>query len=263
MEPMTGLEIRDAEAGDYEAYVRLFAELGLDDAPVSASKFAQEMAPNSAFAERGGRVVGFTFWRPLADTTHLSHIVSAPEARRTGAGRALLLDVLARAKARGAAAVTLNVDPRNVAARTLYESAGFRALARSRALRLTWDRVPAQGSGAKAIEPADDERLERRFELARGTFAEHRRQPDRVLRQLDTGTGGAAAIFDVAFPGCSPFRATDAAHALALLDALRPHARPEHAFLNLALEHQVELADALIAAGATLRFDFLKMRAGL
>lgn len=75
---MSGLEIRAAEAADHAEYVRLFAELGVDDAPVSAAKFAQEMVPTATFAERAGKVVGFAFWRPFADTTHLSQLVSRP-----------------------------------------------------------------------------------------------------------------------------------------------------------------------------------------
>lgn len=265
---MSGLEIRAAEAADHAEYVRLFAELGVDDAPVSAAKFAQEMVPTATFAERAGKVVGFAFWRPFADTTHLSQLVSAPEARRTGVGRFLLRDVLARAKDRGAASVTLNVALANEAAKTLYESAGFRVMARSRALRLAWAKVPEQAAApgalrARVVEPADDARIEARFELPAGTFAAHRPGQGRVLRWLETPSGSAAAVFDASFPGCNPFRATDAAHALALLRALRPHARPEHAFLNLALEDQHALADALVAAGATPRFEMLKMRAAL
>lgn len=260
---MSRLEIRDGRPTDYQEYVRLFAELGIDDSPVSDAKFAVEMAPSSAFAERDGKVVGFTFWRSLADTMHLAHIVSAPEARRTGAGRALLLDALARARTHGLAAVSLNVAQANVPARTLYESAGFRTISQSRALRLEWAKLgpPPEHpspSEVRVLEPSDDARLERRFELAAGIFAAHRGLPDRHLRYVETGEGAAAAMFDASFPGANPLRATDLAHALALIHALRPLAR--HAFINLALEHQLEVCDQLLAIGATLRFDMLKMR---
>jgi ribosomal protein S18 acetylase RimI-like enzyme len=259
---MNGLEIRDARASDYASYVRLFAELGIDDAPVSEAKFAQEMVPNSAFAERGGDVVGFTFWRSLATSTHLSHIVSAPEARRTGAGRALLLDAVERARRRGSASMTLHVATGNLAAKTLYESAGFRVVSQSRALRLAWSALAKTTltAEARSLEAADDSDVEERFALPAGTFAAHRGKPDRVLHYLETDEGAAAAVFDVAFPGCNPFRATDAEHALALLRALQTHARREHSFINLALEDQLALADALVATGATLRFEMLKMR---
>jgi GNAT superfamily N-acetyltransferase len=262
---MSRLEIRDARASDYGEYVRLFAELGIDDFPVTHAKFTAEMVPSCTFAERDGRIVGFTFWRLLADTMHLAHIVSAPEARRTGAGRALLDDVIVRARGQGLAAISLNVAEANVAARSLYESVGFSVVSQSRALRLLWSALGARPNlpAARVLEPGDDGRLEPHFKLPAGIFAAHRGQADRVLRYLETPSGAAAAMFDASFPGANPFRATDVDHALALIHDLRAYARPEHGFVNLALEHQLSLCDALLAAGATLRFDMLKMRCAL
>ena len=59
---------------------------------------------------------------PMNDQT----IATAPAARRTGLGRALLRALLERAAALGAPSVLLEVRTDNAGAQALYRSAGFR-----------------------------------------------------------------------------------------------------------------------------------------
>jgi [ribosomal protein S18]-alanine N-acetyltransferase len=56
---------------------------------------------------------------------HLARVVVRPDARRSGLGRALLKELLARTAAAGLSVVTLNVYRDNLAAVTLYEALGF------------------------------------------------------------------------------------------------------------------------------------------
>jgi ribosomal-protein-alanine N-acetyltransferase len=72
------------------------------------------------------RVAGFcAFWR-VADQIHINNLAIRPELRSRGLGRLLLRRVLEEAERLGAAHATLEVRRSNVAARRLYEGAGFR-----------------------------------------------------------------------------------------------------------------------------------------
>jgi ribosomal-protein-alanine N-acetyltransferase len=71
-------------------------------------------------------VAGFcAFWR-VADQIHINNLAIRPELRRRGLGRLLLRRVLDEAERMGAVHATLEVRRSNVAARSLYEGAGFR-----------------------------------------------------------------------------------------------------------------------------------------
>ncbi len=71
-------------------------------------------------------VAGFcAFWRVL-DQIHINNLAIRPELRRQGLGARLLAGILAEAARLGAPNATLEVRRSNVAARRLYEQAGFR-----------------------------------------------------------------------------------------------------------------------------------------
>jgi [ribosomal protein S18]-alanine N-acetyltransferase len=71
------------------------------------------------------RVAGFcAFWR-VADQIHINNLAIRPELRGKGLGRTLLRRVLDEAERLGAVHATLEVRRSNIAARRLYEGAGF------------------------------------------------------------------------------------------------------------------------------------------
>jgi ribosomal-protein-alanine N-acetyltransferase len=75
--------------------------------------------------DAGGQIVGFcSFWRVL-DELHINNLAVKPEARRLGAGTALLERVLSEGARLGARRVTLEVRRSNEPARLLYERFGF------------------------------------------------------------------------------------------------------------------------------------------
>ena len=82
---------------------------------------------------------------------------------------------------------------------------------------------------------------------------------------MDEGDGRivGATIFDPSFPGAYPFRAARPELALVLLRAIRPSARPGDAFVRVVCEGQADVANALLAAGATQKMDSLHMRGAL
>lgn len=263
---MDETRIRGADAVDHARFVALFAELGVDEPAMSRERFDAEMTATTLVAERGGRLVGYAFYRPMKDTVHLSQLVSAPEARRSGVGRALMSEVVRRSKLLGCDRIKLNVRPENRAAIALYERFGLRARYTSRAVRFAWNLVDGLPESAapfardvREIDPSEDRRLEEAAKLLPGMLADQRRRPGRVLRKLERDGGVALGIFDPGFPGVYPLRAPDALHAISLLRAFRSFAGLDAPVVNMMIEDQNAMADELLDLGATLRLETLTM----
>ena len=81
-----------------------------------------------AFAADGG----FILIRVAADEAEVLTLAVAPEARRRGAGRALVREGVAAARAAGAEAMFLEVASDNAAALALYAGEGFAEVGRRR-----------------------------------------------------------------------------------------------------------------------------------
>lgn len=278
------LRIRPATSADHADFVRLFPELGTDDAIFDGERFAREMVPTTLIAEREGRAVGYAYYRLLEGTAHVVQLVTSPEARGAGVGRTLLGAIAERAEAAGCSTWYLNVRPDNAPALALYRRMGFAPAFTSRAMRVAWSIVDAAGAEprgeprgawgpgdtaaarvtARAIDPDEDVAVEAAVGMVKGQLALARRMGGRVLMALEEdGAVVGAAVFDPAFPGAYPFRVARPGHALLLLRALRPHARPEDATLSVVVEDRHDVADALIAAGASLRLEILRMNGAL
>jgi hypothetical protein len=141
----------------------------------------------------------------------------------------------------------------------------------SHALRLPWAVVDALqpsaapfAADARPIELADDARVETATGIPAGLFADRRQHPGKVLLWIEKEPGRiAAAVFDPHFPGINPLRAPDPAHAFSLFRAFRPHARKEDEWVNLLIEGEPDLAQALLEAGAALRLQITGMRGPL
>lgn len=72
-----------------------------------------------------GKIVGYAGAWIVLDEAQITNVAVAPEKRGQGVGRRLMEEMMARAKARGAVRMTLEVRPSNEAALTLYKSCGF------------------------------------------------------------------------------------------------------------------------------------------
>ena len=99
-----------------------------DAAEVRARQLQGELARPFArlrVAREAGAVVGYTLVWSVVDEVQVLNLAVAPVSRRRGVGRALLADLLARAREGGAAKVLLEVRASNAAARALYASFGF------------------------------------------------------------------------------------------------------------------------------------------
>jgi ribosomal-protein-alanine N-acetyltransferase len=72
------------------------------------------------------RIGGYLFAVSLYEEFHVNKIATDPRVRHRGYGRRLIEDAIARARAIGAASITLEVRVSNLPARELYRSYGFR-----------------------------------------------------------------------------------------------------------------------------------------
>lgn len=79
---------------------------------------------------RDGSAVGGALIARRGWTTRLAGMAILPEARRTGIGRAAVLQLLAEAKARGDRTMVLEVIEQNSAAVELYRACGFKEIRR-------------------------------------------------------------------------------------------------------------------------------------
>ncbi|MBX3026079.1 ribosomal protein S18-alanine N-acetyltransferase [bacterium] len=81
-------------------------------------------------ADAPRRVVGYACWWLVGDEVHILNLAVRPEARGSGAGRALVQRILDDAVAHGAVSVSLEVRPENAAALGLYRAMGFTQIGR-------------------------------------------------------------------------------------------------------------------------------------
>lgn len=76
----------------------------------------------------GSPIAGFVIFWAVHDEIHVLNVAVDPTRRRRGVARALLGEMLSRARERGASLATLEVRTGNGPALGLYESLGFRRI---------------------------------------------------------------------------------------------------------------------------------------
>jgi len=108
----TGTIVRDADAGDVERLLELFAaladyeqlrdELHADPQSLREALFGERPAASALLAERGGETAGYALFFPTFSSFRVSRgiwledLFVLPEHRKAGVGRALLSAVAAR-----------------------------------------------------------------------------------------------------------------------------------------------------------------------
>jgi len=78
--------------------------------------------------EGDDRLVGYGIMSVAAGEAHVLNVCVHPDCQLRGLGRQLMLELLSRARDRGADRVFLEVRPSNRVARHLYQSLGFREI---------------------------------------------------------------------------------------------------------------------------------------
>ena len=119
--------LRQASSADIPALAgtrtpRLLRSLDLGASSGRALSWSGAIA---LLAEDAEGLAGYVLGRVVVDQAEILSIAAAPRCRRSGIGRRLLDTVLATMVERGAISVWLEVRVSNVAARALYEAAGF------------------------------------------------------------------------------------------------------------------------------------------
>ena len=76
-------------------------------------------------AEQDGEVRGYVGCQTVLDEGYITNVAVSPDFRRRGAARRLIAELIARAKEKGLAFVTLEVRESNAPAIALYTGAGF------------------------------------------------------------------------------------------------------------------------------------------
>lgn len=246
--------IGPATAADYAAFLRLFPELAVPEAPPTEESFAAGIAPDAWIARAGHDTVGYVWARPRGERMHIVHLITDPSFRRHGVARALLATVRERARATGLARWMLHVKPANRPARALYEGEGMRVVMESASFRVPWAAAATlpvvSGTSSAVLKSNEDETFERALGLAPREIAALRTLAGRVVMGLRAdGEPSGVAVFDPSFPGTSVFRLTEPRFARALLDGLRPYALPEHAHLLTFIEGDPALVDLLRSIG--------------
>ena len=76
-------------------------------------------------AEQDGEVQGYVGCQTVLDEGYITNVAVSPDFRRRGAARRLIAELIARAKEKGLAFVTLEVRESNAPAISMYAWAGF------------------------------------------------------------------------------------------------------------------------------------------
>jgi len=261
--------IRPAAATDYASVIGLMPELGVEGPKPDRSRWLGDIMRDTLVFERAGGVVGYVSFYKLSQIGYVKNLVVAPAARRAGIGAQLMHGAADRLRDAGAAEWHLNVKVDNAPAIRLYERLGMTVEHRTTAVWIAWadaERLADEpGVTALPVEPAEDDDIERALELPAGRIAMGRARTGRVLLQLRDATCAPVgyASFDPAFPGAFPFRAARPTHAGALLRAVHPHARTTDAGLQVVIDDDAPLVDALVAAGAIVKLEMLHYRGPL
>jgi ribosomal-protein-alanine N-acetyltransferase len=126
--PMTEIDVEGVLAIDLASFHG--ADIGGGDRAPREKQLREELARTWARLRvvRGatpGSVLGYILFWHVTDEIHLLNVAVAPDERRRGLGRALVLDLLDYAREHAAAKVLLEVRASNTPAIRLYETLGF------------------------------------------------------------------------------------------------------------------------------------------
>lgn len=130
IEPMAERDLAEAVEIDLESFAPGELGAGVEDPRVTRERSLREelVRPWSrvrAARDEAGGVLGYALFWLVVDEVQLLNVAVAMGARRRGIGRALVLDMLAYARERGAVRVLLEVRSSNAPAIALYERLGF------------------------------------------------------------------------------------------------------------------------------------------
>ncbi len=123
--PLPDLALRPLTTADMERWYGLQAHI---DDPYELTALRDELSLRQSrtlgFVEKGQLLGALLAWL-VVDELQIMQVIVTPDARRRGVGKAMVQQVLRRARAAGAITATLEVRASNQAAIGLYEGHGF------------------------------------------------------------------------------------------------------------------------------------------
>ncbi len=265
------MRVRPGIDGDYDAFARLFPELGLDQQVPDRARWEQDMLPGFTVAEHGGKVVGYAVLDTRDGAAYLSQLAVSPEARRRGVARALVAAAAERVRAVGLVDWTLHVQPENTAAIALYESVGFERGTTTTSIRMREavldalaERSPAVGIETRALGVGEEREIERALGMEDGSVARELGKVGRygVVAEDRSDVVGLSVI-DPAFASAYPFRVRRIEAAAVILEPVRTHLTADRAELLVALQGDADIVEQLLAAGGSIRLRTTLYRARL
>lgn len=270
------MRIRSASLADHPHFAALYPELGAPDPTPDEARWGSEIAEHTLLLEEGGAVRGYGYSVVMGSMLYVRQLVTAPNARRRGLGRALMQAMQARGRALGATRFCLYVVPDNAPALALYRSVGLEVVRSSIALRLGFDAAETLPSSADLrTEPVaqsgtDDGLFESKLHLVGGQLAMLRAQGRVLIAAFDAERPVGLASFDPAFPGAFPFRARDASTVRALYAEMRRASRPElhteawrREGAQIVIEGDEALVGTLVTSGAEVSLHTVLMEGEL
>ncbi len=261
------MQVRTAIGADYDAYLRLFPELGVDEGSPSRERFDSDLARRMIVADDGTGVVGYLLYDLMDGVGYVRNVVSDPVRRRTGIGAALMETARDRFAWGGATTWCLNVKANNVPAIALYEKFGMRLHYRTTVMRLPRETALPPADPALAlvhVPPETDAIVEHAFHLLPGQLASARAKPGRMTVQLvrDRDVLGVG-VFMPAIPGSFPFRVIAPEYAATFMSLLRAHVVETATFLQVSAENDAALAAQVQQLGAYVHLELLHMHGPL
>jgi GNAT superfamily N-acetyltransferase len=261
------LSARPATADDYSFYAELQPLLESGDAVPPKEAWSARMLPGSFVCERNGAPVGYAFIQLLKPMAYVRNVMVSPLAQGQGVGTFLMRHLASWLRAQGCSAWCLNVKPDNTPALELYRGCGMREHSQGASLMLPWsalDRLPPapRDITVRPIDPAEDEGLDRTFDMVPGLLTLLRVHGHLLGAEQDGALAGLAR-FDPNFPGVMPIRLRTPSLARPLLEALQPFKRAPDAHVLVFVEGDAALKATLEAAGAQLRLEVLHLQGPL
>jgi GNAT superfamily N-acetyltransferase len=258
--------IRAARPADYDAYVRLHGELGVPDRVQSRDEWIASAMPRISVAcDERDEAVGYVSWRQYGPLAHVMHLAVDPAIRGRRIGEQLLVHAREQAKTAGCTRWYLNVKRDNTSALRLYERCGLAHEMESFALEVPWSAVPRVDVRERTIDNSDDDdaTIASLFNVPADRVASFRARSGYRLITLRDETDALLgfAAFSPSFPGAATFCARQPDLAVPLLQAVRHYADPQFDYVRVTIEGNRALADAVLALGATLTFEILRLSA--
>ena len=262
--------IRAATPDDYDAYVALFNELGIPDPVPTRERFIAAQVPVMRVATDDAAVIGYVTWRQYGTLVHVVQLAVDRARRGRRIGEQLLEYVRGEARAAGCDRWYLNVKRDNPPAHRLYARVGLRQELEAHVMKLAWANVPSAATPGDLADPSEDAAIAARFGLPverLSTFRARGNYLSVVVRDREPFGRGrdilGFAAYDPTFPGAAVFCATRPDLAGALLDAMRAWADPRFDFVRVTVEGNPPLAEAVLAMGAELVFEILRLSSPL